>query len=218
MARTNAELVDHLAHLGIIKSARVAGAMNSVDRRLFCTHDRKAQAYEDGPLPIGFGCTISAPHMHAYCLEWALRHVKDAKDVLDVGSGSGYMVAAFAMLYPNARVLGIEIVPQLVSWSHANVDALDPALRSSGRVTLIEGNGWHSLGGRHFDVIHVGAAAPEVPPELLDALRPGGMMIIPVGPQYGAQNIVEVVKDASGKVSQKPLLGVRYVPLVKERQ
>lgn len=157
--------------------------------------------------------------MHAYCLEWCWKHTQNpAVDILDVGSGSGYLAAAFARLYPQSHVTGIEIVPELVQWSVENMKRYDASLLSGGRVKLVVGNGWKSLGDQQFDLIHVGAAAATVPEELLRAMKPGALMIIPVGPQGDSQEIYQIRKDANGKIEKQSMMGVRYVPLVQERK
>lgn len=209
-------LVSQLKAQGIVQSARVEAALLATDRALFVRDS--SQAYTDCPHPIGYGATISAPHMHAYCMEWLVAAVPDARAVLDVGSGSGYLVAALAHLYPQATVQGVEIVPELVEWSARNLLAFDPALRASERVRVCTGNGWESLQGSTFDVIHVGAAASRVPEELVAALRPNGVLLLPVGPDKGDQAMQLWRKDARGELQEpRVLLGVRYVPLVQTR-
>lgn len=215
-AVSNEGLIAGLVRSGILTESAVKEAMLAVDRGLFSADGQAA--YEDAPHSIGQGQTISAPHMHCYALQWCWRHNKDARAILDVGAGSGYLVAALSRLYPNSHVLGIEIVPELVAKARQNLNQFDDSLLASGKVDLVVGNGWKSLNERKFDIIHVGAAAETVPQELVSAMSPGGIMIIPVGRQNENQEILVIRKDAHGKVHQDSMMGVRYVPLVKERQ
>jgi protein-L-isoaspartate(D-aspartate) O-methyltransferase len=189
---------------------------------------------------IGHGATISAPHMHAVVLEALYSHValREGARVLDVGSGSGYLVAAFSHLLPPAplpsaedaapapapspapSVHGIEHMPELVEWSLANLarDPSNAASLASGRVSVCVGDGYAGLPSiGPFTAIHVGAAAPSIPEALVAQLAPGGRMVIPVGTT--AQELLQVDKDAGGKVEVKSLMGVRYVPLTtREKQ
>ncbi|KAH9924598.1 Pcmt1-prov protein [Amylocystis lapponica] len=178
-------------------------AMSKVDRANYVYN--KASAYEDLPQPIGHGATISAPHMHAHTVENLLPLLCPGARVLDIGSGSGYLVADGA-----GTVVGIEHVPELVDWSVQNLarDGLGAAL--GGRAHQ---DGYPDAGP--YDVIHVGAAAPTMPAELVEQLACPGRMFIPVGTV--AQQIVQVDKDADGNVTQQELFDVMYVPLTDRK-
>ncbi|KAH9924834.1 Pcmt1-prov protein [Amylocystis lapponica] len=165
-------------------------AMSKVDRANYVYN--KASAYEDLPQPIGHGATISAPHMHAHTVENLLPLLCPGARVLDIGSGSGYLVADGA-----GTVVGIEHVPELVDWMVAG----------DGR------KGYPDAGP--YDVIHVGAAAPTMPAELVEQLACPGRMFIPVGTVAAA--IVQVDKDADGNVTQQELFDVMYVPLTDRK-
>jgi protein-L-isoaspartate(D-aspartate) O-methyltransferase len=190
--------------------------MRRVDRAGFVRKDGKA--YDDAPSRISAAATISAPHMHAHALERLAPHINPGARVLDVGSGSGYMSVALALMAgEEGFCVGIDVDEHLVRFSQANVQRSHPALLEASRVRLRlqAGDGWAGLeGAAPFDAIHVGAAAVTVPDALVRQLAPGGRMIIPVGPDGGLQQLLEVDKLANGKVETRPLMGVRYVPLV----
>jgi len=215
-ALTNDALIAQLKSFGIVKSPRVEAAMRSVDRGKYSADPR--QAYEDTPHPIGHHQTISAPHMHAMCLELLQDHLVAGATVLDVGSGSGYLTACFAaMLEGKGKVLGIERIPQLVKWSQENVQRDHPEFIEAGLLEIKQADGWKVLEGEGpFDAIHVGAAAATIPQALIEQLKPGGRMVIPVGETD--QELIQVDKDKDGTIKRKTLLGVRYVPLVKEEE
>jgi len=169
---------------------------------------------QDGPLPIGYDQTISAPHMHAYALD-RLAPLLTAPDasILDVGAGSGYLLAVFAHMCPEGDIRGIEVVPELVAQGNANLERQPVPDRSKIRYEV--GDGWEGLPGQLFDAIHVGAAAEKVPEALVVQLKKPGRMIVPIGPESFAQQLVQVDKDEQGKISFTPLLDVQYVPLVQ---
>ena len=179
----------------------------------------KSGAFEDRPQRIGFNVTISAPHMHAHALEHMLPCLRGGATVLDVGCGSGYLCTCLAhMVGATGRVVGIDYVKGLTDMSLTNISKADGGLLKSGKVQIVLGDGWlgHAAAAP-YDCIHVGAAAARVPEELVRQLKPGGLMIIPVGPQGGQQHLVRVDKgqDGHGAITQHILMGVRYVPLVE---
>lgn len=153
--------------------------------------------------------------MHATALELLAPHLPPGGTALDVGTGSGYLAACLAALAgPAGRVLALEHVPALCALAERNIRACDDSLLQSGKVVLKEADG--RLGAPDyapFHVIHVGAASPDVPQRLVEQLRPGGAMVIPVGEHSFSQRLLLVKKDDSGEVSQEAVLAVRYVPL-----
>jgi protein-L-isoaspartate(D-aspartate) O-methyltransferase len=174
--------------------------------------------YEDSPQRIGFNVTISAPYMHAHALEEMEAHLHPGASVLDVGCGSGYLLTAMShMVGETGKVYGIDYIKGLIDLSISNMMKADGALLESKRVEVILADGWAGLpASGPYDCIHVGAAAAAVPEALLDQLKPGGCMIIPVGPQGGKQHLVKIVKDpVTGTGERTNLMGVRYVPLVQ---
>ena len=174
---------------------------------------------------LGFGATISAPHMHAMCAELMLEAVGGGQsggegvNVLDVGSGSGYLAAVLSRLIgEHGRVYGIEHIPELVQTSIANLRADDPALLS--RVHIQQGDGRLGLpSAAPFNAIHVGAAAAEVPAALIEQLKEGGVLVVPVGEENDDQWLEVIQKQAGGRLKKTRVTGVRYVPLTsKEHQ
>ncbi|OZJ05828.1 hypothetical protein BZG36_00941 [Bifiguratus adelaidae] len=208
LSRTsNDELVSNLRRGNIINSDRVEEAMKSVDRAKYTKHS----AYEDSPQSIGYGATISAPHMHAYALESLKDYLKPGMKALDIGSGSGYLTSCMAaMVGPEGRVVGIDHIEELVEQATNNVRRDRPDYLDSGRIHFVTGDG--RKGYREeapYDCIHVGAAAATMPQELIDQLKSPGRIFIPVGDF--SQAIYQIDKDANGNVTKKELMG--YVPL-----
>lgn len=210
-------LVDRLIAEGILKSEPVIKSMMKVPREKFVPSNIKSQAYLDTPLPIGYEKTISAPHMVAMMNE--LLRLEKGNKVLEVGSGSGYHAATIAEIvepeevFTKGHVYTIEIVSELAKLAEINLRKTNYAKR----VTVINGDG--SIGYREdapYDRILVTAAAPKVPTPLIDQLKNGGFLVLPVGGQHGFQELLIVEKDESGKVSVKNHGGCAFVPLLGE--
>lgn len=223
--RTNAELISNLYKSQLITSDRVRASMTSVDR----AHYAPAAPYEDSPQTIGYQATISAPHMHASASESLLPFMPENKGakVLDVGSGSGYLTHVLANLVCGAdgkgdgKVVGIDHIPQLTELATSNMRKSEEGRRllESGKVEFVTGDGRKGyVEGGPYDAIHVGAAASEMHPVLIEQLRAPGRMFIPVEDaedrgMFGAQYIWVVDKDEKGEVKRKRDMGVRYVML-----
>jgi len=189
-----------------IRDERVLAAFAEVPRRVFVPEPLRESAEGDFPLPIGFGQTISQPFVAAYMTE-RLR-LSGHERVLEVGTGSGYQTAILARLAE--EVFSIEIVPELAARARA---VLIDELGLAG-VRLRGGDG--SLGWPEeapFDRIMVTAAAPDVPPALVEQLAPGGRMILPVGGSPEAQMLRVIDRGDDGVTVGTDLLPVRFVPL-----
>ena len=188
-----------------ISSQPVLQAMGRVPRHLFVPPELRERAYENTPLPIGLGQTISQPFIVAYMTE--VLQVGREHTVLEIGTGSGYQAAILAELA--REVLTIEIVPQLADRARA---ALSEAGYSN--VTVRTGNGYLGWPERApFQRIIVTAAPDTIPQALVDQLAVGGIMVAPVGTL--SQEIVIVTKTADG-VAEKRTIPVRFVPMVQK--
>jgi protein-L-isoaspartate(D-aspartate) O-methyltransferase len=144
----------------------------------------------DSPQSINYNVTISAPHMHAYCLELLKDHLKEGGKALDVGFGSGYLTVAMSKMMGDKGVaVGIEHIKQLCDFAKENISKNHKNLLDSEKVILIEGDGREGYAKKGpYNCIHVGAAADELPQPLIDQLANGGRLVIPVGSQ-GSQYI-----------------------------
>ncbi|MFQ5939162.1 MAG: protein-L-isoaspartate(D-aspartate) O-methyltransferase [Alphaproteobacteria bacterium] len=186
---------------------RVMAAMAKVPRHEFVPPDEEHLAYVNAPLPIGHGQTISQPYIVAVMTDMVAP--EDDHMVLEVGAGSGYQAAILAEVVK--QVYTIEIVPALAEQAREALTRLGYA-----NVALSTGDG--RLGwAEHapFDAIVVTAAARKVPPALIDQLKPGGRMAIPIGGRFMSQDLTLVEKAMDGKVSKRSILPVAFVPLVK---
>lgn len=193
-----------------VSDTAVLRAMRAVPRHRFVPDSLRARAYDDRPLPIGEGQTISQPYVVAYMTEQLA--LTPRSRVLEVGTGSGYQAAILADLA--REVYSIEIVPALGRSAEARLRELGYA-----RVHVRIGDGYAGWPeAAPFDAIIVTAAAENVPQPLVAQLKPGGRMVLPVGPEDGDQLLVLVQKsdDGVGTVT-RVLLPVRFVPLVRRR-
>ncbi len=212
-AAARARLVESLRgyarSMGEKADPRVLAAMRSVPRHRFVPDAQRDEAYRDYPLPIGEGQTISQPTIVAMMTHLLKPQPGDV--MLEVGTGSGYQAAVLSRLVDH--VYSVEIVEALARRSAKRLDAL-----GYDNVTVRHGDGYAGW-PQHapFDGIIVTAGAKHVPPPLVEQLKPGGRMVIPVGPSLGTQQLRLIVKDGEGRVSSRTITPVRFVPLTRKR-
>jgi protein-L-isoaspartate(D-aspartate) O-methyltransferase len=185
-------------------SPAVMAALGKVPRHRFVPPGLQEMAYFDSPLSIGCGQTISQPYIVALMTD--LLELGPGSVVLEVGGGSGYQAAVLAELA--SRVYSIELEDELAAEARER-------LRDLGRrnVEVIVGDGYAGYPEQApFDGIIVTAAAREIPPPLLEQLKPGGRLVIPLGAAYGSQDLTRVVKNADGTFEYRSILPVAFVP------
>jgi protein-L-isoaspartate(D-aspartate) O-methyltransferase len=191
-----------------INEQRVLDAMAKVAREEFIPPESRAASYEDGPLPIGYGQTISQPYIVAFMTE-QLRP-KPSDRVLEVGTGSGYQAAILAELV--SEVYSIEIVEPLGKNAEATLQRLG---YKNVHVKIGDGyKGWSETAP--FDAIIVTCAPDKVPQPLVDQLKDGGRMVIPVGDKFAQQ--LYLLEKKNGQLKQSATLPVRFVPMTSEGQ
>jgi len=191
-------------------SDAVMAAMGKVPRHRFVPPGQEAHAYENRPLPIGEGQTISQPYIVALMTD--LLDLKPHEAVLEIGTGSGYQAAILAEI--TTRVYTIEIVEPL------GTRAMHVLAELGYRNVLVRiGDGYQGWPEHApFDAILVTAAPEEIPKPLLDQLKPGGRMVVPVGPQFGVQHLVVIEKQPDGRTTTRRTIPVRFVPLTRDRR
>jgi len=211
-------LLERLRAMGFLHSEKVYKAMLRVPREEFVPPPYRDLAYEDRPLPIGYGQTISAPSIVAYMTE--LLDPDKGMKVLEVGTGSGYQAAVLAEIVAPSdaprsewgHVYSIERIPELAEYARRNLERTGYA----DRVTVIVGDGSKGYPPEApYDRIIVTAAAPRIPRPLEEQLAPGGRMVIPVGDSWD-QTLYLVVKTRDGRIIREPRLPVLFVPLIGE--
>jgi len=213
--RARKRLVEALKREGVIRTHLVEEAMLSVPREEFVPPHLRSEAYIDTPLPIGCGQTISAPHMVAMMTEEL--QPEPGHKVLEIGTGSGYQAAILAhIVSKNAggHVYTIERIPELAHQARLNIERARPDLLSS--ITVFVGDGSKGIPELSpFDRIIVTAAAPKIPEPLLNQLRPGGRMVIPVGSRW-EQVLAVIDKHPDGRISTRYTTPCIFVPLIGE--
>jgi protein-L-isoaspartate(D-aspartate) O-methyltransferase len=195
---------DQIAARGI-RNPGVLDAMRTVPRHEFVPEAYRSSAYADSPLPIGLDQTISQPYIVALMTE--LVAPKPEHRILEIGTGSGYQAAVISQLVK--EVYTIEIIPQLAESARQRLQRL-----GFSNVTVRDGDGYQGWPEKMpFDGILVTAGATEIPKPLVDQLKPGGRMVIPVGSTLNSQVLRIVEKQADGSTRIEEVIPVRFVPL-----
>jgi protein-L-isoaspartate(D-aspartate) O-methyltransferase len=216
-SRRHAMVTEQLIGRGI-SDERVLDAMRTVRRHEFIPEDHRDYAYDDSPVPIGHGQTISQPYIVALMTD--LLEPEEQDRVLEIGTGSGYQAAVLSALVAEVKTLeiiealGQQAAQRLESLGYDNIEARigDGYYGWTGDAE----NNTHAdgeAGAETFDAIIVTAAASHIPPPLVRQLKPGGIMVIPVGSRFQVQQLTLIEKSQEGGVITRQILPVRFVPL-----
>lgn len=198
------DLLAHLTSLGVLQTSDIIAAFKEIDRKDFVLPEHQDAAYEDSPLPIGHGQTISQPYTVAFMLE--LLQAKSGEKILDVGSGSAWTTALLAHIVgQKGHVYGTEIIPELVAFGRQNLKKYELP-----QVKIIQAGKKLGLPQKMpFDKILVSAMAETLPKQLLEQLKSGGVMVIPVD-----GNVFKIRKISETEVESQKFEGFAFVPLV----
>jgi len=202
------QLMEHLIKTNHIKSLAVEKAFMSVDRGSFIPNDQGGMAYYDIPLSIPGAQTISAPSMVATMLEVA--ELKPGLKVLEVGAGSGWNAALLAEIVGQESLITMERLPDLVAFARRNLERI-----GYDKVMVVEGDG--SLGYQEeapYDRIISTAASPGMPQPWVDQLKPGGLIVAPIGGRHFYQELIVARKSSDGRMNQLKYGGCIFVPLI----
>jgi len=219
-AESRRQAVEELRMQGILRDPNIVRAMSKVPREEFLPLDMRPYAYVDSPLPIGFGQTTSALHMTALFCEYG--EMRSGQNVMEVGGGCGYMSCVYAEVVASSEkpketwghVWSAEIIPELAEFGKKNVERAGYA----DRVTFLQADASEGLEGeRSFDIVIVTSAAPEVPSGLVEQLKTGGILLIPVGGAHFYQQLLRIRKRMDRSISRENLGGVAFVPMRGKR-
>lgn len=193
-----------------INDQDVLKAMREVPRHMLVPENLQRWAYGDRPLPIGYQQTISQPFIVAFMTQTL--NLEHGDKVLEIGTGSGYQAAVLSHITPN--VYTIEIVEELGNRAKRDLNKLGYT-----NIEIKIGDGYHGWKEHApFDGIVVTAAPEEIPDPLIEQLKPGGTLVIPVGESGEVQNFMKVTKSESGEIQKERLMAVRFVPMTGEAQ
>ena len=207
-ARERQEMVERQLKRRGISEQRILNAFRAVPREAFISAEYAHLAYGDHPLPIEAGQTISQPYIVALMIEAA--EIEPGDKVLEVGSGSGYAAAVISRIA--GEVVGIERLRDLVEVARERLERL-----GYSNVRIVEGDGTRGCPAEApFDAILAAASGSHIPAPLVDQLKPGGTIVMPVGSPGWVQKLVKATKRDDGTLQQADLGGVRFVPLIGE--
>jgi len=191
-----------------IRDPAVLNAMRKVPRHLFVSPQYREQAYNDSALPIEENQTISQPYIVGLMTQSALLQPGDR--VLEIGTGSGYQAAVLAEVV--SEVYTIEIIEKLADEAAARLKRL-----GYGNVKTRQGDGFRGWPeAAPFDAILITAATPKIPQPLIDQLKPGGRMVLPLGNRVLGQDLIRLIKEEDGKLKKEFITGVVFVPMTGE--
>lgn len=202
-------MIEHTIRRRGITDPALLAAFQAVPREEFVSHEYADQAYADHPLPIESGQTISQPYIVALTIDAA--GIRRGGKVLEIGAGSGYAAAVIGQIA--REVVAIERHPELVALAEARMRRL-----GFGNVRLLEGDG--TLGcpdEAPFDAIVAAASGSHVPQVLIDQLKPGGRIVMPIGDPHSVQSLVRLTRREDGRIERVDLAAVRFVPLIGEQ-
>ena len=201
---TREQLIKHLEEgTKMLQIPGVKGAFEKIDRADFVDPNYREEAYEDYPLPIGFGQTISQPTTVAFVLQ--LLNIKPNHKILDVGSGSGYTTALLASIADKGEVLGIEIISELAEMGREN---LAKYKFQNAKIECRDARAEDLNNHGNFDRILVNASAEEIPKNLIEILKPGGIMVIPI-----KRSVFKISSRGDRGVESAEYPGFAFVPL-----
>ncbi|WP_448375502.1 protein-L-isoaspartate O-methyltransferase [Fervidobacterium sp.] len=198
-------MYEHLEYYGVSK--RVIEAMNKIDRKLFVPVELRESAYIDTPLPIGYGQTISAPHMIGLMCEYL--DLKEGDKVLEIGTGSGYNAAVMSLLVGRTgKIYTVEVVEPLYKQAKALLESL---MLENIKVFLSDGkSGLKEYAP--YDKITVTCYSKKIPPALIEQLSEGGILLIPIGNEY--VQVLKRIRKQENRILEENLGDVRFVPMV----
>lgn len=207
--------IDNLIDLGYLKTEKIISAFRHIRHKDFVLEEYKMGADINSPLPIGFGQTISQPLTVAFMIE--LLYPQSGNKILDIGSGSGWTTALLAEIVgEKGRVYGMEIIKELEEFSKKNISKYN--FIKKGIVKLVNKDGYEGLPEyAPFDRIIVSAASKKIPQKLINQLKVGGRMVLPIGLKNNLQDITLIKKNSITNLEKKIYPGFVFVPLVEQK-